>query len=65
MDYPIKYVVVENGVVTGCTTIYVPGATFQGPPGSITVELSGDSPVDVGWKYVLNEDNNQYEFHAP
>ena len=66
-DYPKKFAFVKlsNSKVEQIQIAYTSEVVFTPAEGYQMVEVPFDSPVDVGWSYVLNEDTAKYEFVAP
>jgi hypothetical protein len=68
MDYPFKSVALDStpggNVVASCVN-YAPGGDLVPPPGGSIQHLNADSPVDIGWSRVYDEDSRQWIWQPP
>lgn len=65
MDYPIKYLVIIDGVVIGYAILYYPNSTYTGPEGSTVIEVPEADERTTGWRYIYNEDEEKYYWLPP
>lgn len=63
-QYPRKFAFVktETSIVVSMQVAFTPEVSFTPNPGYESVEIAMDSPVAVGWLYLLDTDTNTRKF---